>query len=204
MNEQRLTIDIPAVWNPCRRCKIGELAHRHVHFRKLGNLSVMDILFVGEGPGKSEDMLGEPFVGASGNVINSAVRDAMDTDDYTKGNFCVGFANIVACRPVDNRGGNNRQPSPEEAENCKAHLSDIVKSADPTAIVYLGRVAQTYGPKALEMAGYTGLVFHIPHPSFIQRRGGVGSADYDRYVVELKSIFDVVFETADEGIADEN
>jgi DNA polymerase len=88
-----------------------------------------ELLFVGEGPGGNEDREGEPFVGRSGSVLDSALRDAgLDRSD-------VRITNCVRCRPPE-----NRDPSTEELSNCRGYLEAEIDRVDPELIVTLGKV----------------------------------------------------------------
>jgi DNA polymerase len=88
-----------------------------------------DLLFVGEGPGATEDERGEPFVGRSGDVLDEALRDAgLARAD-------VRITNCVRCRPPE-----NRDPTAEELANCRGHLEAEIAGLDPELIVTLGKV----------------------------------------------------------------
>ena len=88
-----------------------------------------DLLFVGEGPGASEDEQGEPFVGRSGDVLDEALRDA----GLVRGDIRI--TNCVRCRPPD-----NRDPTTEELANCRGYLEAEIDRLDPTLVVTLGKV----------------------------------------------------------------
>jgi DNA polymerase len=89
-----------------------------------------DILFIGEAPGKKEDEIGEPFVGAAGKLLSEllATIDLKREDIY--------ITNVVKYRPP-----NNRDPLPEEVADCWLWLQEQVKLIDPILIVPLGRHA---------------------------------------------------------------
>ncbi|OYR54269.1 uracil-DNA glycosylase [Halorubrum halodurans] len=88
-----------------------------------------DLLFVGEGPGATEDEEGEPFVGRSGDVLDEALRDAgLARAD-------VRITNCVRCRPPE-----NRDPTTEELANCRCYLEAEIAGLDPELIVTLGKV----------------------------------------------------------------
>src|SRR3990167_7599455 len=106
-------------WRRCTRCEIGRLAAKHVFGR--GQLPC-DVLFIGEGPGKSEDVLGEPFVGISGRILDSWIAEVI-----SKTTLRWAVTNIVACRPTDRLGGPNRAPTKEEICNCESRLVHFVK-----------------------------------------------------------------------------
>jgi uracil-DNA glycosylase len=87
-----------------------------------------EILFIGEGPGKKEDELGRPFVGAAGKFLDEmlGIIGAKREEVY--------IANVVKCRPPD-----NRDPFPDEAAACWPWLVEQIKIIDPKLIVTLGR-----------------------------------------------------------------
>ncbi|WP_129114442.1 uracil-DNA glycosylase [Halegenticoccus tardaugens] len=88
-----------------------------------------DLLFVGEGPGESEDRQGEPFVGRSGSVLDDALRDVgLSRAD-------VRITNCVRCRPPG-----NRDPTKEELNNCRGYLEREIDLVEPDLIVTLGKV----------------------------------------------------------------
>jgi len=87
-------------------------------------------MFIGEAPGAEEDKQGEPFVGRAGQLLTSMIRAlGLRRED-------VFIANILKCRPPD-----NRDPRPAEASSCRGYLERQVALVDPTLIVAVGRVA---------------------------------------------------------------
>jgi DNA polymerase len=92
-------------------------------------------LFVGEGPGRNEDLQGEPFVGPAGKLLdNMLVAMGLKRGENTF------IANIVKCRPTDPTG-RDRPPAPEEAAACMPYLQRQIALIDPTVIVALGKTA---------------------------------------------------------------
>jgi uracil-DNA glycosylase family 4 len=86
------------------------------------------IVFVGEAPGKNEDIQGVPFVGAAGKFLAEMLGDIkMKRED-------VYITNIVKYRPP-----NNRDPEPEEKKACAPWLHDELNLIAPKLIVFLGR-----------------------------------------------------------------
>ena len=88
------------------------------------------IMFVGEAPGADEDRQGEPFVGAAGQLLNKIIS-AMDLRRED-----VYICNILKCRPP-----NNRDPQPEEIEQCEPYLKRQIELIQPKVICTLGRFA---------------------------------------------------------------
>jgi len=89
-----------------------------------------DVLFVGEGPGYHEDIQGEPFVGAAGQLLDKMLS-AIGLDRQQ-----VYIANIVKCRPPQ-----NRDPAPEEMEACIRFLRYQMLLVKPKIVCCLGRIA---------------------------------------------------------------
>jgi DNA polymerase len=89
-----------------------------------------EVLFIGEGPGKDEDEQGEPFVGRAGKLLDKMLL-AVGLDRSK-----IYIANIVKCRPPQ-----NRDPLPEEQEQCIDWLRSQVKILHPKIIVCLGRIS---------------------------------------------------------------
>ena len=92
-----------------------------------------EVLFVGEGPGQSEDEQGLPFVGRSGQLLDKYLF-AIDLD---RSQNCY-IANIVKCRPP-----HNRDPQFVEQKCCGEWLQRQIALVDPAIIVCLGRIAAT-------------------------------------------------------------
>ena len=87
-----------------------------------------EILFIGEGPGKKEDELGRPFVGAAGKLLEALLQHIGLTRND------VFIANVVKHRPPG-----NRDPLPEEVAACWPYLQKQVEIIAPKIIVLLGR-----------------------------------------------------------------
>ncbi len=89
-----------------------------------------DVVFVGEGPGQQEDLMGEPFVGAAGKLLD----EMLGIIDVSRQNAYI--CNIVKCRPP-----NNRDPLEEEQNACFGYLEQQLAILRPRIIVCLGRIA---------------------------------------------------------------
>jgi len=90
-----------------------------------------DLMFVGEGPGREEDLVGQPFVGRSGKLLDRLIQEELGFDRRS----CY-IANVVKCRPPQ-----NRDPRPEEIEACRPYLTRQVELVDPVVVVTLGNFA---------------------------------------------------------------
>lgn len=88
-------------------------------------------MLVGEAPGQQEDLSGEPFVGAAGQLLDQMLR-AIGIDRPSE----AFIANVLKCRPPG-----NRDPLPEEVARCEPYLLRQVELLQPRLIVVLGRFA---------------------------------------------------------------
>lgn len=92
-------------------------------------------LFIGEGPGRSEDAKGEPFVGPAGKLLDNMLAAL----GLRRGDNAY-IANIVKCRPTD-PSGKDRPPTPEETAACIPYLLRQIALIQPAVIVALGKTA---------------------------------------------------------------
>ena len=92
-------------------------------------------LFVGEGPGRNEDLQGEPFVGPAGKLLDNMLRAL----DLARGKDTY-IANIVKCRPVG-ADGRDRPPTPDEVDACMPYLRRQIALIQPQVIIALGKTA---------------------------------------------------------------
>ncbi|MBI5286698.1 MAG: uracil-DNA glycosylase [Deltaproteobacteria bacterium] len=114
----------------CKRCKLYK-GRTHIVFG-VGN-GKAPLVFVGEGPGRDEDLQGEPFVGRAGQLLTRIIE-------------AIGFrrpdvyiCNVVKCRPPE-----NRNPEPDEIAACRPFLEKQLEVIKPKIIVALGNIsAQT-------------------------------------------------------------
>jgi len=111
----------------CRRCRLAEGRNRVVFGS--GNPHA-DIVFIGEAPGRDEDLQGEPFVGRAGQLLDRMISAiGFERAD-------VYIMNTVKCRPP-----NNRDPQTDELQACRHWFDAQLKMLTPKVICLLGRVA---------------------------------------------------------------
>jgi uracil-DNA glycosylase family 4 len=124
MDWQELKTNVAA----CKACPLHEKRTQAVF--GVGDENA-DWLFIGEGPGAEEDAKGEPFVGQAGKLLDSMLAAiGMKRGDN------VYIANVVKCRPPG-----NRNPEPQEAQQCEPYLERQIALIQPKLIVALGRIA---------------------------------------------------------------
>lgn len=88
------------------------------------------LMFVGEAPGRDEDLAGEPFVGRAGQLLTTLIEEIGLTRDD------VYIANVLKCRPPG-----NRDPRPAEIDACKGYLRSQIDLIDPEVVMTLGNFA---------------------------------------------------------------
>lgn len=109
-----------------------------------GNVDA-DIVFIGEAPGKKEDELGVPFMGAAGKFLNTMLESAgMERSD-------VYITNIVKYRPP-----NNRDPLPEEKQAFLPYLLQQLEIIQPKVVIALGRHSMEYFLPGLKISDIHG------------------------------------------------
>ena len=112
----------------CRRCRLSQGRTNIVY--GVGAPDA-DIMFVGEGPGRDEDLQGEPFVGRAGQLLTDIITKGMKLRRED-----VYIANVVKCRPPQ-----NRDPEPDEVASCEPFLIRQIELVKPRAIIALGKFA---------------------------------------------------------------
>lgn len=112
----------------CSRCKLHRLGRRQIVFG-VGSPHAA-LMFVGEAPGRDEDIQGIPFVGRAGQLLTKMIEAIGLTRED------VYIANVIKCRPPE-----NRNPDPDEVAACEPFLFKQVETIGPTVIVALGTFA---------------------------------------------------------------
>ena len=116
--------DLEAAIRGCLKCPLGP-----------GRISLVfgegdpgaGLMFIGEGPGRDEDLQGRPFVGKAGELLDKMIGG------LGLARAQVYIANVVKCRPPD-----NRTPAPEESQACLGYLRRQIELLQPKVIVTLG------------------------------------------------------------------
>jgi uracil-DNA glycosylase family 4 len=112
----------------CVRCKLCTLGRKQIVFG-VGNPHA-DLMFVGEAPGRDEDIQGIPFVGRAGQKLTQII----EAIGLTRADVYI--ANVIKCRPPE-----NRNPEPDEVEQCEPFLFRQIDTIKPKVIVALGTFA---------------------------------------------------------------
>ena len=156
--------ELEAIAVVCVKCKLAKSRTQVVY--GVGNPNA-DLMFIGEAPGRDEDLKGEPFVGRAGQLLTDIIKAMKLTRDD------VYIANVIKCRPPE-----NRNPEPDELEACHPYIQRQVEIIQPKVIVTLGRFAlQSLTGKAYGISSargnwldYNGVkVMPTYHPAYLLR-----------------------------------
>lgn len=122
---------------------------------------------VGEAPGPSENVIGRPFVGPAGHLLDQIVSRAAGGPSLK-----MAFTNLVGCIPLDENSDKFLEPPPESIAKCAPKLRELVTMADPKLIVWVGKLAGKHGPKSLGRTERKSV--EIMHPAAILRANVAG------------------------------
>ena len=114
----------------CKACRLCEARTQTVFGE---GSETAELMFIGEGPGETEDQMGRPFVGRAGNLLNTMIAAMGLTREQ------VYIANVVKCRPPD-----NRTPIADEVAACTPMLLRQIEIIRPRVIVTLGLPATQF------------------------------------------------------------
>lgn len=157
-----------------------------------------EILFIGEGPGFHEDRQGRPFVGPAGNFLEDLLQSIGMSRDQ------VYIANMVKCRPPD-----NRDPVPSEISACSKYLDRQIELLNPLLIVTLGRFSTARFVPGQSISRVRGKlrqvngrhIFPIMHPAAGLRRQEMRAAIEEDFakIPGLLDVLRIQSEPASEG-----
>jgi uracil-DNA glycosylase family 4 len=172
---------------PCTRCRLS--ASRTQVVFGTGNPNA-DLMFIGEAPGRDEDLKGEPFVGKAGQLLTDIIKAMKLTRDD------VYIANVIKCRPPE-----NRNPEPDELDACRPYIRKQVELIKPKVIVALGRfglqslMEKSYGITSVrgQWLEYNGIkLMPTYHPAYLLRTPSAKKdvwADMKKVMAELGIVF---------------
>jgi len=174
--------ELATLASSCTRCPLAD-GRTQVVFG-VGSVHA-DLMFVGEAPGREEDLRGEPFVGRSGQLLDRLVLEELG---LTRDRFYI--ANVVKCRPPA-----NRDPLPAEIAACSPYLDEQIETIRPRVVVTLGNFSTkllletTEGITKLRGRSYpfrTGVLIPTFHPAAALRGGDVPKAQMRADLVRVK------------------
>lgn len=189
---ERLLAHAASVANACRTCAIGSQRRHNVYGE--GD-ALARLMVVGEGPGETEDLLGRPFVGRAGQLLDKMIGAiGLARED-------VYICNTVKCRPTlpGPNGLRNRAPDPQEMANCRPFLDEQIEIVAPEVILALGApAAKSFLGNDFQITKMRGRWYAGPngsalmasfHPAYVLRQTG-GEIDAVKRLVwaDLKAV----------------
>ncbi len=176
----------------CARCKLST-TRTNIVFGE-GDPDA-PVIFIGEGPGKEEDIQGRPFVGRAGRLLTAIIEKGMKMNRED-----VYIANVVKCRPTVNMEFNrDRPPEEDERDACGGFLKQQIEIIRPRVIITLGNPSTRYLLNTKQgitrMRGnwyyYDGIpVMPTFHPSYVLRNGGENSPLKRNVWEDIKKVLD--------------
>ncbi len=159
----------------CRKCDMGAQRRNNVYGE--GD-PCAQLMLIGEGPGETEDLLGRPFVGRAGQLLEKMLGAiGLARED-------VYICNTVKCRPTlpGPRGPKNRAPEPDEMANCRPYLDEQIDIIHPRVILALGApAAKSFLGRDFAISKMRGQWYEGPqgialiatfHPAYLLRQTG--------------------------------
>lgn len=144
-------------WGECQNCILCTQRDRIVLAR--GKVPC-DVLFVGEAPGDSENVIGLPFVGPAGKLLDQIVERSVPPS------LRVAMTNLVACYPQEAKEAGTNEPEDAEVMACRPRLRQFIGICDPRLIVTVGKLADAWLP---EEDRERRAVATVTHPAAILR-----------------------------------
>jgi uracil-DNA glycosylase len=189
---ERLLAHAAGIAAGCRKCEIGSQRRNNVYGEGDPCASLM---VIGEGPGETENLLGRPFVGRAGQLLDKMLA-------------AIGFAreevyicNTVKCRPTmpGPRGPKNRAPDLTEMANCRPFLDEQIDIIQPRVIMALGApAAKSFLGRDFQITKMRGRWYDGPagiplmvtfHPAYVLRQTGGELTAVKRMVwADLKAV----------------
>lgn len=153
-----------------------------------------DVLFIGEAPGESEDVLGQPFVGPAGKLLDMLIGQS------EPGDLRFAYTNVIACFPKNvetEKPSKFTQPPKEAVKACRDRLMELVGIAKPKAVVFVGKFAWDSSSLAVGEK-CKGVKVTITHPAAILRAEAArrGIAEHQVRVI-LTDLFSLMKEEED-------
>lgn len=151
MDKQDKREKLKELYLEIRDCQMCGLCKSRTKFVFGSGSAYAGVMFVGEAPGKNEDLQGLPFVGQAGKVLD----ELLGSIGFDRSEIFI--ANVLKCRPPG-----NRDPQIEEINICKGHLAEQIKIIDPKIICTMGKFStQLLLNTDKGITGLRGRVFRI-------------------------------------------
>jgi len=137
MTTQRISLFQQHVmrWKDCTKCLLHMCRQKVVLAR--GTIPC-DLLFIGEAPGNSEDVVGRPFCGPAGKLLDTIIERGV------AGRCTVALTNLVCCIPLGEDGAKVTEPDAVDIHSCSTRLNEFVHICQPKGIVCVGALPKRH------------------------------------------------------------
>ncbi len=153
-------------WDKCYECPLGTPQKSRVLAR--GTIPAQ-VVFVGEAPGVDENVMGLPFVGKSGRLLEVLIQEVKVACPFWT---TYAITNLVACKPFE--GSDILAPQYPHISECSPRVSQFLELVKPAIVITLGIKASNYlNPNTIPWPSRS-----LLHPSAILRVGGLQSGSY--------------------------
>lgn len=123
-------------WSKCTQCSLHTSRSKVVLSR--GKIPC-DVLFIGEAPGVSEDVLGYPFAGPAGHLLDFIIENS-----FSDSRISYAMTNLVGCIPLGEDGAKTAEPPKEAIKACSPRVNEMVVMCSPQLIVRVGKLAEKW------------------------------------------------------------
>lgn len=155
----------------CCRCALADTRTNTVPGAGSANAKVM---FIGEAPGRNEDLKGLPFVGSAGKMLDGLLSQVgLARED-------IYIANILKCRPPK-----NRDPRTAEIEACTPWLREQIRAVSPSVLVTMGNFSTRFVLQTKESITQLRGKVHVLGPFHVLPTFHPAAAIYDRKKIEV-------------------
>lgn len=172
-------------WNSCTLCSLCNGRNNVVLAR--GTIPA-PVLLCGEAPGESENVLGRPFTGPAGHLLDRMLEEAW------QGKVKYALTNLVACIPRDEKRTKTEEPPKEAILACAPRLREFITLCKPRVIIAVGQLAAKWLPKLLNkdekgvITEHDHVFVDILHPAAILRMESNQSLAIKRCIVTLTGV----------------
>lgn len=172
-------------YDRCYKCEIGKQCTSRIYYR---GVLPSDIVILGESAGDTDWVLGKPFSGNAGKLLDQMIAQVFGTKDLatlasTRPAYRISMTNSVACITQNLSATKLRPPTNTELKNCASRLDDFLDIANPRVIIAVGKTAERQATKNLN---YNYHIIPMIHPNTILRQEERGELDYKRVIHSLQ------------------
>lgn len=150
-----------------------------------------DVLFIGEAPGPSEDMIGLPFIGPAGKELDRWIAEATDLEPRWA-SLRIAYTNLLSCIPIAQEGGKFSSPPEKSVVACASRLSEFIKLAQPRLLVCVGNEARDWLDRKRYKGPYPTEITDIPQVAIIHPAAVLRDNEASRGLRRQKAIVTLV------------